>query len=296
MRVTVEKGPVPGRRVSLPRGVCLSLRWLGQAGFLLDTADARVLIDPYLSDTLAAKYAGTRFPHRRMAPPPIDPGDIRDVDLVLCTHGHGDHLDPGSLVPLALANPRCRFAVPASGLGKAAASGLPADRLVGADAFHPFEAVRGIFVSPIPSAHENLAVDGAGHHLCLGFVVGLGGLRVYHAGDCVPYPGLVGNLGFPVPDLALLPVNGRDGVRTSAGILGNFTLAEAVDLAEEAGFSFTIGHHLEMFDFNTLDRGEGLGYLSERGADRFVLASPGTAYLFEGRARSPADGKDPENR
>ncbi len=35
------------------------LWWLGQSGFLLAAAGRRVLLDPYLSDTLTAKYAGT---------------------------------------------------------------------------------------------------------------------------------------------------------------------------------------------------------------------------------------------
>ena len=40
-------------------GETTSLYWLGQAGFVLDIGAHRLLIDPYLSDSLAAKYAGT---------------------------------------------------------------------------------------------------------------------------------------------------------------------------------------------------------------------------------------------
>ena len=35
--------------------------WLGQAGFLLRLGDVRLAIDPYLSDSLAAKYLKGRF-------------------------------------------------------------------------------------------------------------------------------------------------------------------------------------------------------------------------------------------
>ncbi|MCG8509851.1 MAG: hypothetical protein MI741_11550 [Rhodospirillales bacterium] len=46
------------------------LFWLGQAGFWIETGEHRVLIDPYLSDSLAEKYAGKKHDHKRMMPPP----------------------------------------------------------------------------------------------------------------------------------------------------------------------------------------------------------------------------------
>ena len=77
--------------------VPLQLHWLGQAGFVIAWDDRRLMIDPYLSDALALKYAGTRFPHQRMMPPPVTAEQIDCLDLVLCTHAHSDHMDPGLL-------------------------------------------------------------------------------------------------------------------------------------------------------------------------------------------------------
>ena len=45
----------------------LYLWWLGQSGFLLQWKRQRVLIDPYLSDSLTKKYAVTDKPHTRMS-------------------------------------------------------------------------------------------------------------------------------------------------------------------------------------------------------------------------------------
>ena len=39
------------------------LWWLGQSGFLLLWNGKRVLLDPYLSDSLTKKYAATTEPH-----------------------------------------------------------------------------------------------------------------------------------------------------------------------------------------------------------------------------------------
>ena len=90
----------------------VSLYWLGQAGFLIRAGGRTLLIDPYLSDSLAEKYRGTRFPHERMMPPPIAIGELPPVDCVLVTHQHTDHMDPQTLAPIAKAFPACRFIVP----------------------------------------------------------------------------------------------------------------------------------------------------------------------------------------
>ena len=53
-----------------------TLQWLGQAGFVLRLGGHTVVIDPYLSDSLAAKYAGTLFEHNRAFSPPVDPTEL----------------------------------------------------------------------------------------------------------------------------------------------------------------------------------------------------------------------------
>jgi L-ascorbate metabolism protein UlaG (beta-lactamase superfamily) len=269
--------PIPARRgVGAPGAV--SAWWLGQAGFLLEAGGARVLVDPYLSDTLAEKYRGTQFPHVRLSPPPIEPGALRDVDLVLATHAHTDHLDPGTLGPLARANPGCRFVVPAAHAALATSRGVPRERLVPASAFAPLT-VAGVSVQPIPSAHEALARDASGEHLFLGYMLELGGATVYHSGDCVPYPDLLAHLGLGRVDLALLPVNGRDAVRAASGVPGNFTLDEAMDLAAAAGFGAVVGHHFGLFDFNTIDVETARARIAARpGLPPFLLAEPGIRY------------------
>jgi L-ascorbate metabolism protein UlaG (beta-lactamase superfamily) len=57
-----------------PKG--LKLFWLGQAGFLVVAGDLRIVIDPYLSDSLSQKYAGQKFPHQRMMQSPIDVDEL----------------------------------------------------------------------------------------------------------------------------------------------------------------------------------------------------------------------------
>ena len=76
---------------------------------------------------------------------------------------------------------------------------------------------------------------------------------IYHSGDTVPYEGLQEELQRYQIQLALLPVNGRDELRRSKGIPGNFTLEEALDLCQRVGIAVLIAHHFGMFAFNTVN-------------------------------------------
>ena len=234
-----------------PRTV--GLAWLGQAGFALRHADLLLLIDPYLSDHLAQKYRGTRFPHVRMMPPPIDADTLGGIDAVLCTHRHGDHMDPGLLPVIARNNPRCRFVVPRAEREAAAAIGLPSQQTIGMDAGDSASLAADSEALAIPSAHEVLKTNDRGEHHFLGFILRLGEFTLYHSGDCVPYEGLASRLREARIDVALLPVNGRDPVLQSHGVLGNMTLEEAAELCQSANIPWLVPHHFGMFEFNTVD-------------------------------------------
>ena len=62
--------------------------WIGQAGLLFDFDGVKIMIDPYLSDSVAAVNPANK---RRM---PVDETlwDIRP-DVLILTHDHLDHTD-----------------------------------------------------------------------------------------------------------------------------------------------------------------------------------------------------------
>jgi L-ascorbate 6-phosphate lactonase len=226
--------------------------WLGQSGFVFKAREGIVYIDPYLSDSLGKKYAGTAKPHERMMPAPLTGGVVRHANVVLCTHKHSDHLDPETLPALLQASPRAVCVLPRPHLEHVAAWGVDRDRLVPADADQMLRA-GGIEILPIPSAHEQFDfIAGAGYpHL--GYILRLGGLVLYHSGDCIPYAGLVDRLRARPVDVAFLPINGRDARRHALGTPGNFTIEEAMALAELADVGVTVPHHYDLFAFNTAD-------------------------------------------
>jgi L-ascorbate metabolism protein UlaG (beta-lactamase superfamily)/protein-tyrosine-phosphatase len=254
-----------------------ALWWLGQAGFLIAQGGLRIVVDAYLSDSLAEKYRGKSFPHTRMMPPPVAPGDLRGIDWLLCTHGHTDHMDPGTIPALLAANPQARVLAPRAERSRALERGVPADRLVLIDAGETVD-LGGVRCTATPSAHEEMTRNDAGF-LYLGYVLSGGGVTLWHSGDTIPWEGQAEWLAPFRVDLALLPVNGRDAQRAANGVPGNLTIAEAIALADAIGARAMIAHHFGLFDFNTLDPVEGqrlIAALPHRA--EVALAAPFTAF------------------
>jgi L-ascorbate metabolism protein UlaG (beta-lactamase superfamily) len=90
----------------------LHLWWFGQSGFLLQWAGQHLLFDPYLSDSLTRKYAGTNKPHVRMTARVVGPERMDFIEVVTSSHNHTDHLDAETLVPLLHANPSLHLVIP----------------------------------------------------------------------------------------------------------------------------------------------------------------------------------------
>ena len=88
----------------------------------------------------------------------------------------------------------------------------------------------GLRLTPVPARHGVNVSDSynfgeqlsEGKIRYLGYVVELGGVRAYHAGDTVIYEGQVELIGALKPHLALMPINSRGFYReTERNIVGN---------------------------------------------------------------------------
>lgn len=254
----------------------VDLWWLGQSGYLLRAGDRHLLIDPYLSDSLTQKYASTDKPHVRISERVIDPERLDFIDILTASHAHTDHLDPETLGPLFRVNPQLRFIVPASIAPLAAErAGIHEKALIGLDAGEGVE-LEGITLHAIPAAHNSLDKDSEGRHLYLGYIIETCGIRIFHSGDTLLYPGMEDMLRPFRVDLALLPINGN---RPERRVAGNLDAGEAVWLASAIGAGLTIPCHYDMFAFNTADvreferqaEGAGIGYRVLRLGERAAL-------------------------
>jgi len=191
----------------------MQLTWLGHSCVLL-TGSKKVLIDPFIEGD---SVQGT------------------NPDIIAVTHGHADHM--GETVSLN------RKTVAITEIARyLKAKGLTVESLnIGGTII-----VDGVSFTMTAAVHSN-AIEEAGTGFsagaAAGFVIGMDGVKVYHAGDTALFSDmkLIGELYHP--DIALLPIGGR------------FTMgiAEAMMAANFIGAKTVIPIHYNTWDRITAD-------------------------------------------
>ncbi len=243
--------------------------WLGQSGFLVQWNGVHILFDPYLSDSLTKKYAGTEKPHVRMSERAIDPDQLDFIDVVTSSHNHTDHLDAETLKPIFRKNPNIKFIIPEANRE------FVSDRVNCAPSFAlgmtegteiSFSA--DVSFSALASAHNGLDQDEFGNNKFLGFILKIGPYTLYHSGDTLWYEGLEEKVKAFKPDILFLPINGNKPERKVAG---NMNAQEAAEFGKAVGSGTVIPHHFHMFEFNTENPENFLTAAREREIDHQVL-------------------------
>jgi L-ascorbate 6-phosphate lactonase len=266
--------------LALNQNLGVSVIHLGQMGILLQRAGVAIAIDPYLTDSCDG---GIEFPKgywSRNYPPPIAPEQLTAIDLVLCTHDHGDHLDIETVTAIAKASPQCRFAGPRACVRLMQTAGISAHRTVVLNPpqplfFHPVEIV------PVAAAHEEYETDDMGCHRFLGYILRWGHLTFYHSGDTIVTPQLSGTLTRCPIDVAFLPVNGRDEFRRRKNIIGNMTAAEALALADSQNFGVLVPMHYDLFRNNSIPISEFVDQARQQYPDvKYRIMQPGAEWLL----------------
>jgi L-ascorbate metabolism protein UlaG (beta-lactamase superfamily) len=209
--------------------------------------DIVLYIDPYLSNSVAEKEDPTC---KRLLPIPILPEKINDANYVLITHGHRDHCDEDTLVPLAVASPNSKIICPESIVEFINNMGISEDRIC-AMSNKPMQIAENIMIYPVPAAHPDITSTRNGGWACVGYVIDFDGKRIYHAGDTSIADELVQCLNaIGKIDVALLPVNERNYYREKQGIIGNMSVRDAFKLAEDIQADVMVPTHWDMFAAN----------------------------------------------
>ncbi|HXY48090.1 MAG TPA: metal-dependent hydrolase [Terriglobales bacterium] len=166
------------------------LTWLGHATFRIETPAGKVvIIDPFLTGN-----------------PKCPPGEksVKKVDILLCTHGHGDHIgDAFELIrqhqPLVIGMPELcgwfqkKGAQHVSGMNKGGTQTVGDVEVTMVHAHHSSSATHG--------EEFIYAGDPCGYVLRCG-----GGVRIYHAGDTNVFGDMAIIRELYAPDIALLPI------------------------------------------------------------------------------------------
>lgn len=229
-------------RTRVPPGAC-AFWWLGQHGFVVKLGKTVVYIDAYLQPNKS-----------RTVKPLLAPEEITNADLILGSHDHADHIDRWAWPCMAATSPKAQFIVPALLVKKVSAClHIPTDRIQGVDEGITVRC-KGVSITAVPAAHEFLDTDDrTGLHPYVGFIIKGNGVTIYHAGDSCIYEGQRAAVARFKPDIAFLPINGRDAKRLAVNCIGNMTYQEAADLAGALKPRLTVPAHFEMFAMNSAD-------------------------------------------
>ncbi|RLI85345.1 MAG: metal-dependent hydrolase [Archaeoglobales archaeon] len=163
----------------------MKITWLGHACFLIE-GKKRILIDPFLTGNPKA---------------PVKPEDL-DVDLILVTHGHGDHLGDAELI-----SKRCNASIVAIYELSVYLSKRGCET-IGMNIGGSFD-FEGVKISMVKAEHS---ADIVGDEIvsggkAVGYIVE-DEVTVYHAGDTDVFMDmkLIGEI--YSPKVALLPIGG----------------------------------------------------------------------------------------
>jgi L-ascorbate metabolism protein UlaG (beta-lactamase superfamily) len=162
-----------------------SLTYLGQSAVLLEAGGRHLLVDPFLSGNPKAT---------------VSPDDV-PADLILLTHGHGDHLGDTVAIAKRTGAPVVAIVELAHEL---AGEGIDVvDLNLGGT--HEFD---GGWARLVPAWHTGTSPNGT-VHTPGGLVINLGGKTIYHLGDTALFSDLALPSQRDALDLALIPIGGH---------------------------------------------------------------------------------------
>jgi L-ascorbate metabolism protein UlaG (beta-lactamase superfamily) len=174
------------------QGSDVALTWIGHASFLLQAAGLNILIDPIWGNWVKGI--------KRMRHPGVELNHLPNIDLVLITHAHFDHLDRKTLREVASDQP---IVVPFEVGNLVHDLGFQV-----VQELHYWETyeIGPLKVTLTPCHHWGARVLHDSHRGFGGYIIEVNGRVIYHCGDTAYFDGFqeIGKR-FPI-DVALLPI------------------------------------------------------------------------------------------
>lgn len=174
----------------------IGMTWIGHASFLIQSSDVNILIDPNWANWLKVI--------KRLKQPGFEIHHLPQIDFVLVTHAHFDHLDRRTLRKVAADQP---IVVPI-GVGN-----LVHD--LGFQIVHELDYWQKVKLGPVevaltPCYHWGARFLADLHRGFGGFAITVGNRTLFHCGDSAFFPGFREIGEHYDIDIALLPIGAYD--------------------------------------------------------------------------------------
>ena len=206
----------------------MKVTWLTQAGLLFESGKLKMLVDPYLSDSV-----GKCNPEKHRRIPADEKYFDVDPDVIMITHDHLDHLDPETLeVFLKKATKPITFLAPENAFKKLVEYGGVHNYVLLAP--HSVWSQGGVTFHSVKAEHSD--------RTAAGFIIDDAKKTYYVSGDTLYNYDVIDDVLDLVEggvDYAFLPIN---------GVGNNMNAKDAADFAYEIGAKCAVPVHYGLFD------------------------------------------------
>lgn len=239
--------------------------WIGHASFLVQFGSHAVIFDP--------NWANWHGPVKRQREPGLSLANLPELDLVLVSHAHFDHLHKRSLKTIRTKE---GIIVPRGSAGLV--------RRLGFDTVSEMKVwdelmVGGMRVVHTPSHHWGARYGADVNRDYGGFLVGSGSRKVFHCGDSAYFPGFKEIGDREDICIALLPIGAYEA---PSGRNVHMNPEEALQAFEDLGARLMVPMHYGTFPLGNEDPDEPIKRLlieaKRRGIeDRIIVPDAGRA-------------------
>ena len=250
--------------------------WVGHSTFYLNNGDLDILTDPIFSERASPiKFAGPK----RLINTPLQISDINNIDIVIVSHNHYDHLDIPSLKSIQKKFPNVVFLVPIGDKDL-----LTKYNLKNIYEFNWWESFtyKDTKFTFTPTQHWSArGIFDRNKSLWGGWFIETEYLKLFHAGDTGysnDFKVIKEKLG--IPDFAFIPIGAYD----PEWFMGESHVnpEDAVRIMEDLGRPDSFGMHWGTFTLTSEDTLEPIERLKiitdKKNIDNFISLLPGDVF------------------
>jgi N-acyl-phosphatidylethanolamine-hydrolysing phospholipase D len=259
-----------------------SVTWIGHATLLIQMDHVTFLTDPIWSDE-PSPVPG--LGPRRFVPPGVALDDLPEIDFVVVSHSHYDHLDLATLTAIHERSPQARFFVPLGNRALLVDAGIAPENVEELD-WGDTRTYEGVEIHCLPAQHwSRRGLTDENASLWASWAVTGSERRVYFAGDTGYFDGFAQiATAFGGFDLAAVPIGAYEPVAMMRE--AHLNPEEAVQAAVDLRADRALAMHFGTFDLSDEPLDEPPRRFLEAAATRPALAGGAAWVLDVGETRA----------